>query len=141
MMMTLLQTPAISSDSHWQFWVNVAVAVLMPVILFFLTSMRNRLKEGDLKFETQGKLLAVMNSQLEGITKTVDGLAVKLEDTKDKTNEERVEGAGIMALLKAEIEKDFVRKSEFRSFVQENRETNAKILEAVMGMQQKGCGH
>ena len=141
MMMTLLQIPAISSDSHWQFWVNVAVAVLMPIILFFLTSMRNRLKEGDEKFETQGKLLAVMNSQLEGITKTVDGLADKLEDTKDKTTEERVEGAGIMALLKAEIEKDFVRKSEFRSFVQENRETNAKILEAVMGMQQKGCGH
>lgn len=138
-MITLAQTT--TPDATWQFWVNVILTVLgiivtvvMPLTLFVLKGVRDRLKDGDEKFERMTSQLAKFSEKFNNVENSSNRTERKLDDLVQKNNDNLMEGSGSVANLRVTIERDFVRRSEFHQFQNEMRDQNAKVLNLLMDL-------
>jgi len=127
-MSILAQATQSSGDPSWTWWVS---AVCMPILVLMIGWMIRRLSKGDEKFELMGKTQAAVDVKLDNLKDTTDRVARKIDGLVQQNADARAVFGSQIGELKAEFERDFLRRSEFQRHEDADTAKHAEILEAI----------
>lgn len=148
MIATALILSQTGPSESMKFWLPTALGIVslittifMPFILSGIRSIRERLASGDKKFEEIGEGQARMEERVDGIKETVSEIRDDVKAANAKASDFNVEGQGSVQQLRAEIERDFVRKPSLdkleQRLEQRMNENHAETMRAIHDLRGK----
>ncbi|HVS73099.1 MAG TPA: hypothetical protein VHQ47_17725 [Phycisphaerae bacterium] len=105
--------------------------VFAPMIGVYMKQIFSRLRDGDEKFEEQGKALTRVETTVEGFARDMRDMKQDSAKSNERQLDIKVEGLGAITEARIEMRKEFVTRDEFLRHQERAEERHSQILEAI----------
>lgn len=134
----IAQTAAQDGPS-WAFWVS---AVGIPLVLLSIARILHRLGRGEEKFDSHAEKLAKIEITLVHQNETMKSQTTTLNEIRDEVGHGKqqfteklgsvsLEGVGTLGQLRAQMEREFLRKTDFQIHEAKAEQRHTEIMNAI----------